>query len=195
DYSRPLIIFGPFKEILNDQLITDHPDKFTNCIPHTTRPRRDKEIDGREYHFVANRKQMEDDIQNYLFIEAGEYGGNLYGTSINAIRDVAYASKHCVLDVSGRAIKRLIRAGLYPIVIYVKPRDVKWILDNMGQEADEKRAKQIYDKCNETEEQFGNLFTATIEEDNLNDAYDRISEIINHENRVDSAWIPSEEKI
>ncbi|CAF3924884.1 unnamed protein product, partial [Rotaria sp. Silwood2] len=146
DYSRPLIIFGPFKEIINDQLISDHPDKFANCIPRmhlyiyiivsiinkrflidTTRPKRDKEVEGREYHFVANRKQMEDDIQNYLFIEAGEYGGNLYGTSINAVRDVAYSSKHCILDVSGRAIKRLIRAGLYPIVIYVKPRDIKWI--------------------------------------------------------------------
>ncbi|CAF4414350.1 unnamed protein product, partial [Rotaria sp. Silwood2] len=81
DYSRPLIIFGPFKETINDQLINDHPDIFASCIPHTTRPKRDKEVEGREYHFVANRKQMEDDIQNYLFIEAGEYGGNLYGTS------------------------------------------------------------------------------------------------------------------
>ena len=32
---------------------------------------------------------MERDIQNYLFIEAGEYGGNLYGTSVNAVREVA----------------------------------------------------------------------------------------------------------
>jgi disks large protein 1 len=32
---------------------------------------------------------MEKDIQNYLFIEAGEYGGNLYGTSVNAVREVA----------------------------------------------------------------------------------------------------------
>ena len=34
---------------------------------------------------------MEKDIQNYLFIEAGEYGGNLYGTSVNAVREVANA--------------------------------------------------------------------------------------------------------
>lgn len=34
---------------------------------------------------------MERDIQNYLFIEAGEYGGNLYGTSVNAVREVANA--------------------------------------------------------------------------------------------------------
>jgi guanylate kinase len=34
---------------------------------------------------------MEKDIQNYLFIEAGEYGGNLYGTSVSAVREVANA--------------------------------------------------------------------------------------------------------
>jgi guanylate kinase len=55
----------------------------------TSRPKRDKEVDGREYFFVPTREQMERDIQNYLFIEAGEYGGNLYGTSIDAVREVA----------------------------------------------------------------------------------------------------------
>ncbi|CAF4682646.1 unnamed protein product, partial [Rotaria magnacalcarata] len=60
-------------------------------------------------------------------IEAGEYGGNLYGTSVSAVREVANASKHCILDVSGHAIRRLITAGMFPVAIYVKPRDVKWI--------------------------------------------------------------------
>ena len=55
----------------------------------TSRPKREKEVDGREYYFVPTREQMERDIQNYLFIEAGEYGGNLYGTSVNAVREVA----------------------------------------------------------------------------------------------------------
>jgi guanylate kinase len=32
---------------------------------------------------------MQRDIQNYQFIEAGEYGSNLYGTSISAVRDIA----------------------------------------------------------------------------------------------------------
>jgi len=39
-----------------------------------------------------------------------------------------FQGKHCILDVSGHAIRRLITAGLYPIAVFVKPRDVKWIL-------------------------------------------------------------------
>jgi len=59
------------------------------CTVDTTRPKRDYEVDGRDYHFVASREQMESDIQSHLFIEAGQYNGNLYGTSITSVIEVA----------------------------------------------------------------------------------------------------------
>lgn len=46
-------------------------------------------MDGRDYHFVASREQMEKDIQNHLFIEAGQYNDNLYGTSVASVKEVA----------------------------------------------------------------------------------------------------------
>ena len=36
--------------------------------------------------------------------------------------------KHCILDVSGNAIKRLQVANLYPIAILVKPKSVDSIM-------------------------------------------------------------------
>lgn len=57
-------------------------------IADTSRPRREHEMDGRDYHFVS-KEQMENDIQNHLFIEAGQYNGNLYGTSVSSVREVA----------------------------------------------------------------------------------------------------------
>jgi len=59
------------------------------CLSDTTRPPNEGEVDGREYHFVRSREQMERDIQNQLFVEAGQYNDNLYGTSIQAVRDIA----------------------------------------------------------------------------------------------------------
>lgn len=46
-------------------------------------------MDGRDYHFVSSVEQMERDIQAHLFIEAGRYKENLYGTSIKAVQEVA----------------------------------------------------------------------------------------------------------
>lgn len=115
----------------------------------TTRPKRDYEVDQRDYHFVASREQMEADIQNHLFIEAGQYNENLYGTSVASVREVAEKvlnhvlhldfdsrsdinlgrqGKHCILDVSGNAIKRLQVAQLYPIAIFIKPKSVDAIM-------------------------------------------------------------------
>ena len=46
-------------------------------------------MDGRDYHFVSSVEQMERDIQAHLFIEAGRYKNNLYGTSVKAVKEVA----------------------------------------------------------------------------------------------------------
>ena len=103
--------------------------QFGSCVPHTTRPKRDYEIDGRDYHFVLSRDQMEREIQARLFVEAGQYNGNLYGTSVASIREVAETGKHCILDVGGNAIKRLQIAGLHPIAVFIKPKSIEWIMD------------------------------------------------------------------
>ena len=58
-------------------------------ILDTTRSQREYEVDARDYHFVSSREKMELDIQNHLFIEAGQYNENLYGTSVASVRDVA----------------------------------------------------------------------------------------------------------
>lgn len=60
-----------------------------SCTKDTTRPKRDYEVDGRDYHFVMSREQMEKDIQEHKFIEAGQYNDNLYGTSVQSVKYVA----------------------------------------------------------------------------------------------------------
>lgn len=58
-------------------------------LTDTTRERRDYEVDGRDYHFVDSREEMEKAIQNHMFIEAGQYNENLYGTSVQSVKEVA----------------------------------------------------------------------------------------------------------
>lgn len=62
---------------------------FVLYLTDTTRPKREYEVDGRDYHFVSSREQMEKDIQSHRFIEAGQYNSHLYGTSVQSVREVA----------------------------------------------------------------------------------------------------------
>ncbi|XP_029338838.1 disks large homolog 2-like [Mus caroli] len=193
NYTRPVIILGPMKDRINDDLISEFPDKFGSCVPHTTRPKRDYEVDGRDYHFVISREQMEKDIQEHKFIEAGQYNDNLYGTSVQSVRFVAERGKHCILDVSGNAIKRLQVTQLYPIAIFIKPKSLEPLME-MNKLLTEEQAKKTYDRAIKLEQEFGEYFTAIVQGDTLEDIYNQCKLVI-EEQSGPFIWIPSKEKL
>ncbi|XP_062250550.1 disks large homolog 3 isoform X2 [Platichthys flesus] len=193
-YTRPVIILGPMKDRVNDDLISEFPHKFGSCVPHTTRPRRENEMDGQDYHFVASREQMEKDIQDNKFIEAGQFNENLYGTSILSVRTVAERQgKHCILDVSGNAIKRLQQAQLYPIAIFIKPKSIEALME-MNKRQTYEQANKVFDKAVKLEQDFGEFFTAIVQGDSLEEIYNKIKLII-EEQSGPYIWIPSSEKL
>ncbi|XP_070510355.1 disks large 1 tumor suppressor protein isoform X9 [Cardiocondyla obscurior] len=187
-YTRPVIVLGPLKDRINDDLISEFPDKFGSCVPHTTRSRREYEVDGRDYHFVASREQMERDIQNHLFIEAGQYNDNLYGTSVASVREVAEKGKHCILDVSGNAIKRLQVAQLYPIAIFIKPKSIESVME-MNKRMTEEQAKKTYERALKMEQEFGEYFTAVVQGDTPEEIYVKVKEVISEQSGP-NIWVP-----
>ncbi|XP_032389535.1 disks large homolog 2 isoform X35 [Etheostoma spectabile] len=201
NYARPIIILGPMKDRINDDLISEFPDKFGSCVPpanssghqDTTRPKRDYEVDGRDYHYVMSREQMEKDIQEHKFIEAGQYNDNLYGTSVQSVKYVAEGGKHCILDVSGNAIKRLQVAQLYPIAIFIKPKSIDSLMD-MNKRLTEEQARKTFDRALRLEQEFGEFFTALVQGDTLEDIYNHCKQVI-EEHSGPYIWIPSKEKL
>ncbi|XP_032983900.1 disks large homolog 1 isoform X1 [Rhinolophus ferrumequinum] len=193
NYTRPVIILGPMKDRINDDLISEFPDKFGSCVPHTTRPKRDYEVDGRDYHFVTSREQMEKDIQEHKFIEAGQYNNHLYGTSVQSVREVAEKGKHCILDVSGNAIKRLQIAQLYPISIFIKPKTMENIME-MNKRLTEEQARKTFERAMKLEQEFTEHFTAIVQGDTLEDIYNQVKQII-EEQSGPYIWVPAKEKL
>uniref|UniRef100_A0A4W6C3N0 Discs, largehomolog 1 n=1 Tax=Lates calcarifer TaxID=8187 RepID=A0A4W6C3N0_LATCA len=193
NYTRPVIVLGPMKDRVNDDLISEFPDKFGSCVPHTTRPRRDYEVDGRDYHFMSSRELMEQEIQEHKFIEAGQYNNHLYGTSIQSVREVADKGKHCILDVSGNAIKRLQMAGLHPIAIFIRPRNVDNILE-MNKRFTEEQARKTYDRAVKLEQEFTEYFTAIVQGSSLEEVYSQVKQII-EEQSGPYIWVPTKERL
>nr|AAC31653.1 Dlgh1 homolog [Mus musculus] len=193
NYTRPVIILGPMKDRVNDDLISEFPDKFGSCVPHTTRPKRDIEVDGRDYHFVTSRERVEKDIQEHKFIEAGQYNNHLYGTSVQSVRAVAEKGKHCILDVSGNAIKRLQIAQLYPISIFIKPKSMENIME-MNKRLTEEQARKTFERAMKLEQEFTEHFTAIVQGDTLEDIYNQVKQII-EEQSGPYIWVLAKEKL
>jgi len=192
-YTRPIIILGPLKDRLSDDLIQDFPDEFGSCVPHTTRSPRDTEVNGRDYHFVDSREKMEQDIANHLFIEAGQYNDNLYGTSVQSVREVSERGKHCILDVSGYAIKRLQVAQLYPIAILIKPLSVEWMQD-MNKRLLLEPAQKAFERAQKLEQEFGEYYTGIISGDSYDSVYFKVKELVKQQSSP-VVWIPTKEKL
>uniref|UniRef100_A0A672LW44 Discs large MAGUK scaffold protein 4 n=1 Tax=Sinocyclocheilus grahami TaxID=75366 RepID=A0A672LW44_SINGR len=192
-YARPIIILGPVKDRVNDDLLSEFPDKFGSCVPHTTRPKREYEVDGRDYHFVSSREQMEKDIQNHHFIEAGQYNSHLYGTSVQSVREVAEQGKHCILDVSANAVRRLQAAQLHPIAIFVRPKSLENVLE-INTRLTEEQARKGMDRAIKLEQDFLECFSAIVEGDSFEEVYHKVKTVI-EEQSGPYIWIPTRERL
>lgn len=75
---------------------------FQKTVSYTTRPPRDSEIDGVDYHFITEDEYIEKFNSGY-FVETGAYNGWFYGTT----RDQYTDRTVCVLTPHGlRQIKK-----------------------------------------------------------------------------------------
>nr|XP_058908885.1 disks large homolog 3-like [Kogia breviceps] len=187
-YARPVIILGPVKDGVNADLISEFPHKFGPCVPRTTRPRRDSEVDGQDDHSVVSREQMEKDIQDNKFVEAGQSNDHLYGASVQSVRALAERGKHCILDVSGDAIKRLQQSQLYPIATFITPKSIGALMEINRRQTYE-QANRICDKAVKLEQEFGEPFTAIVQGDSLEEIYNKIKQIIEDQSGR-YIWVP-----
>ncbi|CAG8601709.1 3832_t:CDS:2 [Ambispora gerdemannii] len=128
---RPVVIVvsgpsGSGKSTLLNKLFEEHPNKFGYSVSHTTRKPRPGEEDGKSYHFVT-RDQFGQLINENAFIEHAEFSGNLYGTSVKAVRDVEDSGKICILDIELNGVKAVKRKRdeLDAKFLFVSPPSLK----------------------------------------------------------------------
>ena len=69
--------------------------------------------DGVHYHFTT-KPAMEKEIADGQFLEHAHVHGNIYGTSVAAVREVAANGKCCILDIDvqgARQVRDAVAAG------------------------------------------------------------------------------------
>lgn len=115
-----IVISGPSgsgKSTLIRQLLQKHPE-IVFSTSHTTRPRRNREIEGRDYYFVT-KGQFQEMIDNGEFVEWAQVYGNYYGTSFREIEKKARSgsTKFLVLDIDVQGAKSI--KAKYPDALFI----------------------------------------------------------------------------
>lgn len=192
--KRPIVLIGPHsigRHELRKRLMQTNPSLFEVAVPHTTRPARRDEVDGRDYHF-SPRHIFEADIKQGRFIEHGEYEKNLYGTSREAIKKVIENSKICILNLYPQALKTLRNSDLMPYVIYIGPPNLaklKELKTKLNENYRENDLLDIIDKGREIEEIYGHYFDKIIRNTDMDKTYAELFETINRVQNEEN-WVP-----
>ncbi|XP_013392334.1 MAGUK p55 subfamily member 5 isoform X3 [Lingula anatina] len=193
--KRPVVLIGPpntGRHELRRRLMESDVDRFAAAVPHTSRPRRDSEVNGKDYHFVP-RHVFEADIMGSRFVEHGEYENNLYGTSIEAIRNVVSEGKICVLNLQPQSLRILKNSDLKPYVVFISPPYLELLRQNLaknGHHATEDELKEIIERGREMENDYGHYFDYVIVNMDMDKAYDEMLQEINRLEE-EPQWVPA----
>ncbi|XP_030629885.1 MAGUK p55 subfamily member 7 [Chanos chanos] len=202
---RLVVLVGPTGVGLNElkrKLLISDPQHFGVTVPHTTRPKRNQETDGVEYHFIS-KHLFEADIHNNKFIEHGEYKGNYYGTNLDSVRSVLAKKKVCLLDVQPHTLKHLRTAEFKPYIVFVKPPSIERLRetrknakiisgkDDKGSSKPftEEDFQEMISTSQQMESQYGHLFEKVIVNDDLNTAFNELRAALRRV-ETETHWVP-----
>ena len=96
-----IILSGPSgvgKGTIRRYITDNYKLKLSYSISMTTRPQRDKEVDGVDYYFVSN-EEFDRNIKEDNFLEWEEFVGNRYGTPKDKVEELRNQGKHVLLEI------------------------------------------------------------------------------------------------
>ncbi len=155
--GRMLLVSGPSgcgKSTICKRLLAD--DRVVFSVSATTRPKRPREVDGRDYHFLspgefrARRDAGE-------FIESAEVHGNMYGTLRRPMEEALEAGQVFLVEIDVQGALQLKSLEVPGIYVFIAPPSMEVLRERLAgrgtesPEVLERRLQKAEDECRERE--------------------------------------------
>ena len=118
-----LVLSGPSgagKSTLLKKIMNDIGECYFS-ISTTTRPIREGEVDGKDYHFVKV-EEFKKDIKDDLFLEYASVHGNYYGTSLKPVKKALGEKKLVIFDIDVQGNEAVLnRLGGLTTSVFISP--------------------------------------------------------------------------
>lgn len=150
-----VLISGPSgcgKSTIIQQLISDERVEFS--VSATTRPIRDGEVSGKDYHFLTT-EEFRAKVEEGAFIEYAEVYGNLYGTLRAPMEEAIAGGRVFLVEIDVQGALQLRALGEPGIYVFIAPPsfdELKRRLVGRGTESPEvleRRLKKAEDEYRE----------------------------------------------
>lgn len=179
--GRVVVVTGPSgvgKTTLLKRLLSEHSDRITFSVSHTTRKARPNEINGVDYIF-----ETEDDFKKGIargdFLEYAIVHNNYYGTSKEQVKKVIESGKDCLLDIDVQGAMTLMASKIDAIYIFIAPPSIEVLRERLLKRGTEsKEMMEIRIKNAEKELTFMDKYNYVVVNDNIEDAYLKLKNIL-----------------
>ncbi len=115
---------GAGKTTIARKLLAAEPDHLSMSVSVTTRPKREGEIEGRDYYFTES-EEFDAMVAEDAFLEWAEVFGNKYGTPRAQIMDGLGEGRDFLFDVDWQGAQQLSqRAGDDVVSVFLLPPSI-----------------------------------------------------------------------
>ncbi|XP_075914453.1 peripheral plasma membrane protein CASK isoform X3 [Petromyzon marinus] len=180
---KTLVLLGAHgvgRRHIKNTLITKHPEQFAYPIPHTTRPARKEEEDGKNYHFVTH-DQMMLEIANNDYLEYGSHEEAMYGTKLSTIRKIHLDSLMAILDVEPQALKVLRTAEFAPFIIFIAAPTVTPVMNELPRwckKLPDESLQRLQKESELLQKAYGHYFDLTVVNNEIEETIRQVEEAI-----------------
>ncbi|XP_059415549.1 peripheral plasma membrane protein CASK-like isoform X5 [Carassius carassius] len=182
---KTLVLLGAHgvgRRHIKNTLITKHPDRFAYPIPHTTRPAKKDEENGKNYFFVSHDQMMQD-ISNNDYLEYGSHEDAMYGTRLETIRQIHEQGMVAVLDVEPQALKVLRTAEFAPYVIFIAAPTITPAMN------EDESLQRLQKESDALQHSYAHYFDQTIINNEIDDTIRLLEEALDLVSST-AQWVP-----
>ncbi|XP_049335904.1 calcium/calmodulin-dependent serine protein kinase b isoform X11 [Astyanax mexicanus] len=191
---KTLVLLGAHgvgRRHIKNTLIAKHPDRFAYPIPHTTRPPKKDEENGKNYYFVSHDQMMQD-ISNNEYLEYGSHEDAMYGTRLETIRKIHEQGMVSILDVEPQALKVLRTAEFAPYVVFIAAPTITPGMNELPRwcrKLSDESLQRLQKESEALQKSYAHYFDMTIINNEIDDTIRLLEEAIDLVSTT-AQWVP-----
>ena len=162
--------------------LTQNEADIEVSISHTTRPRREGETDGVNYHFV-HEAEFQTMADQGVFLEHAEVFGNYYGTSRQWVEQRMASGQNVILEIDWQGAEQIRQHFPKSVSIFILPPSYQTLENRLlgrGDESNEVIARRMQGAINEMSHYH--LYQYVIINDDFQQSLDDLRSIVHASN-------------
>lgn len=166
------------KKGIREALLNDPDLKLNYSISETTRPRREDEVDGKDYYFVTY-KEFADSVKNKELLEYAQFNGYYYGTPKDQVEFLLKIGKNVLIEVEAQGVGSILLNLPEAVSFFVMPENEEQLVKQIETlyKDDEASVKLRINKA-KLEMQLAPLFKHVVYNTDPDKAVESIKEVI-----------------